>query len=148
MRGPIGGHFVWRAVDGGPLLLVGGGSGVVPLMSILRRRAAAAPQVEALLAYSVRTWDDVIFRDELVEQAARDEVFRLVVATTRGRSPRDQDFARRFDRMALREVLTRFGRAPRHVYVCGSTPFVESVAGDLVEEGIAPARIRAERYGG
>jgi ferredoxin-NADP reductase len=148
LRGPIGGHFVWRASDGGPLLLLGGGSGVVPLMSILRHRAAAAPDTKALLAYSARTWDDVIFRDELVDQAARDAHFRLVLATTRGVSPRGEDFGRRFDRKALREILGRWGEMPRHAYVCGSTPFVETVTSDLVAEGVPPGRVRAERYGG
>jgi ferredoxin-NADP reductase len=148
VRGPIGGHFIWRASDGGPLLLLGGGSGIVPLVSMLRHRAAVAPATKALLAYSVRTWDDVIFRDELIEQASHDDGVRLVLATTRGPSPRGEDFARRFDREALREVLARWGVAPRHAYVCGSTPFVEAIASQLVAEGIAPQRIRAERYGG
>src|SRR5581483_4009511 len=136
LRGPIGGHFVWRASDDGPLLLLGGGSGVVPLMSIVRHRAAVSPVTKALLAYSARTWDEVIFRDELVDRAARDANFRLVLATTRGVSPRSEDFGRRFDRPALREVLGAWGNVPRHAYVCGSTPFVETVSGHLVAEGM------------
>ena len=148
LRGPIGGHFVWRPSDGGPLLLVGGGSGVVPLMSMLRHRAATSPQTQALLAYSARTWDDVIFRDELLDQAARDANFRLVLATTRGQSPRPGDFSRRIDRVGFSELLARWGQAPRHVYVCGSTPFVEAATSNLLAEGLAPRIIRAERYGG
>ena len=148
LRGPIGGHFVWRAQDGGPLLLVGGGSGVAPLVAILRHRAVVAPDVPALLVYSSRTWDDIIFRAELLEMQAAQPRLRLVFATTRGVARRAGDYARRLDRAALRAILGEWGETARHVYVCGANRFVEAMAGALVDESVDSARIRTERYGG
>jgi ferredoxin-NADP reductase len=148
VRGPIGGHFIWRADDGGPLLLVAGGSGVAPLMSMLRHRATASPGTRALLAYSARTWDEVIFRDELLRADADDPNFRLIVTTTREPRHRATDFDRRLDRALLREILSRWVETPRHVYVCGATTFVESVATALVADGMPADRVRTERYGG
>lgn len=148
VRGPVGGHFVWRARDGGPLLLIGGGSGVVPLVAMLRERALAAPTVPALLVYSARTFDEVIFRAELLHQAERDPAFMLALATTRGPAGRAGDRAQRFDRAALAGLLARWGHLPRHAFVCGGNAFVGAMADALVREGIAPASIRTERYGG
>jgi ferredoxin-NADP reductase len=148
IRGPIGGHFVWRSTDGGPLLLIGGGSGVVPLMAMVRYRAMAALQTMALLVYSSRTWEELIFRDELVTMRASEPNFELVVTTTREQRRRPHDFDRRLDRLLLRELMTRWDQTPRHVYVCGSNAFVEAVTSALVTEGMPPQIIRAERYGG
>jgi ferredoxin-NADP reductase len=148
IRGPLGGHFVWTAEDGGPLLLVAGGSGIAPLMAILRHRALAAPQTSTLLAYSVPAWEELIYRDELLRADASDPHFDLIVATTRERRQRPADFERRFDRGVLREILRRWDARPLHAYVCGSTPFVEAVATALVEELVPADRVRTERYGG
>ena len=148
VRGPIGGHFIWRREDGGPVLLIGGGSGVVPLMAMVRHRATVAPDTRALLVYSARSWDELIFRDELLEREARESNLALAITTTRGARERPLDFDRRLDRALLREILARWGQTPRHVYVCGSNPFVGSVTADLVLEAIPAGRIRAERYGG
>jgi ferredoxin-NADP reductase len=148
VRGPLGGHFIWSARDGGPLLLVGGGSGIAPLMAILRHRARVAPETRALLVYSSRSWEEIIFRDELLRAEESDPHFQLVLATTREPGRRSTDFERRLDANALREILARWGERPEHTYVCGSTPFVESIADALVLDGLAPARIRTERYGG
>ncbi len=148
VRGPIGGHFIWRPEDGGPLLLVAGGSGVAPLMAMLRLRAVAARDLPALLVYSARTWDEVIFRDELLEMEMRDPALRIVVATTRGAPVRSGDLGRRVDGEALAAVLAVWGHAPRHAYVCGANAFVEAMTQALVRQGMLPARIRAERYGG
>jgi ferredoxin-NADP reductase len=148
VRGPLGGHFIWSARDGGPLLLVGGGSGVVPLVAILRQRARVAPGTRTLLVYSSRTWEEVIFREELLRASESDPAFQLVLATTREPRRRPSDYERRLDAGALREILTRWGERPEHSYVCGSTPFVESIADALVLDGLAPGRIRTERYGG
>ena len=137
LRGPIGGHFVWRPGDGGPLLLIGGGSGVAPLMSILR-----IADVPSLLIYSARNWDDVIFRPELSERT--DVVFTL----TRDMPRRDGDFGARLDRAMLQGMIERWGLEPLHVYVCGATAFVEVVTSALVSLGVPAARIKAERYGG
>ena len=148
IRGPIGGHFVWRNVDGGPLLLIGGGSGVVPLMAMARYRATAALKTAALLVYSLRTWEELIFRDDLVGERASEPNFELVVTTTRGPRHRAHDFDHRLDRSLLREILARWGRTPRHVYVCGANAFVEAVTSALVLEALPPQIIRTERYGG
>jgi len=148
VRGPIGGHFVWRREDGGPILLVGGGSGVVPLVAMVRQRALIAPETRALLVYSARTWDELIFRDELLDAETREASFELALTTTREPRRRARDFDRRLDRALLREILERWGQTPRHVYVCGSNAFVGSVADDLVQGGIPARQVRAERYGG
>jgi ferredoxin-NADP reductase len=136
VRGPIGGYFAWSPTEGGPLLLVGGGSGVVPLRSMLRARPRDVP---ARLIYSSRTLDDVIYRDEL--DALGDDV---VLTLTRER--RDD---LRTGRVNV-ELLSEVGFAPErdpHVFVCGPTSFVESVAEDLVELGHVPAKIKTERFG-
>jgi ferredoxin-NADP reductase len=147
LRGPIGGHFIWRREDGGPLLLVGGGSGIVPLMAMLRHRANVAPDTMALLVYSARTSDELVYRDELLAEQARDKQFHLVLTTTREARHRPGDFERRLDRSLLRDILNTWRQTPRHVYVCGSNAFVEAVTTHLVEE-IPASSIRTERYGG
>jgi ferredoxin-NADP reductase len=148
LRGPIGGHFIWRADVGGPLLLVGGGSGVVPLMSILRARAAADRSVEALLVYSARSWDDLIFRDELLEMERADSRFSLVITTTQEMPRRPHDLDARLDAGRLRSILQQWGKVPEQVYVCGATAFVEVVARALMTDGVSADRVRTERYGG
>lgn len=148
VRGPIGGHFIWRAEDGGPLLLIAGGSGVAPLMAIARERAATDPGIPALLLYSARTWEDLVFREELMEIQARQPEFRFIAVTTRGSSPRPGDFGRRIDPSLVQEILARWDRKPAQVYVCGSNAFVEAATFSLVAEGVPAGRIRTERYGG
>ena len=148
IRGPIGGHFIWRTEDGGPVLLIGGGSGVVPLMAIVRDWSTMQPKTPILLAYSVRTWEELIFRDELLNIDMREPDFTFIVATTRGPRHRPQDLDRRLDRSSLRGLLTGWRHAARDVYVCGSNDFVEAVTSNLVLEAAPPGRIRAERYGG
>ena len=142
VRGPVGGYFVWNVADGGPLLLVGGGSGIVPLMSMLRHRAAEASRVPTRLLYSARARDDVIYREEL-ERLAGDGLEATLTLT------RDPDWGGRTGRLdgeALAELAWPPDEAP-HVYVCGPTGFVETVAAGLVELGYDPARIRTERFG-
>jgi ferredoxin-NADP reductase len=148
VRGPIGGHFVWRAEDGGPILLVGGGSGIVPLMAIVREWSATEPKTHVLLAYSARTWEELVFRDELLNTQGQEANFMFVVTTTRGPRHRPEDFDRRLDQSLLRQVLTRWGRTARDVYVCGSNVFVEAVTTGLVLEAVPAGRIRTERFGG
>lgn len=148
VRGPLGGHFIWRTQDGGPLLLVGGGSGIAPLMAIARERSLKAPDVPALLVYSARTWEDMIFRDELAAMQAREPAFTFVAVTTRGQPQRKTDFGRRIDAALLGEILSIWARTPLHAYVCGSNRFVESAASALVDRAVPAARIRTERYGG
>jgi ferredoxin-NADP reductase len=148
LRGPIGGHFIWRAELGGPLLLVAGGSGIAPLMSILRARAASGRDTEALLIYSARSWDDLIFRDELLEMERTDARFAMVITTTRELPRRPSDLGARLDAERLRSILLSWGQSPAHVYVCGATAFVEVVTRALTTDGIAAERVRTERYGG
>jgi len=140
LRGPIGGAFVWRPEDGGPLLLVGGGSGVVPLLAMLRHRAAAAPHIPALLIYSVRAADEVLVQDELVRRAETEPGFDLMLNLT-------GDGGRRIDAALIGEALKRLG-APRHTFICGANPFVGAASDLLVEAGLDPRTIRTERFGG
>jgi ferredoxin-NADP reductase len=147
-RGPIGGHFNWRAVDGGPILLVGGGSGVVPLMSILRHRFNAAPSVPMALIHSVRTVADVIFREELNRYANASSGFRLYLAITREASPDPSHYSGRIDDPLVGRALRDMGEMPLRTYVCGANRFVEAATDLLVAMGIEPASIRTERFGG
>jgi ferredoxin-NADP reductase len=148
IRGPLGGHFVWSPEDGGPLLLVGGGSGVAPLMSILRHRAAVGDAVSAILLYAARTWDDVIFREELIARDAAEAKFTLLLSLSRDTARRPQDAGRRIDARLLTVTLARFGAAPRLTFVCGSNAFVEAVTGHLLDLDLNPEAIRTERFGG
>jgi ferredoxin-NADP reductase len=148
IRGPFGGHFAWNPEDGGPLLLIGGGSGVAPLMSILRHRAAVGTEVPAVLLNAVRTWDDVIFREELIELDAADANFTLLLSLSRDAARRPQDAGRRIDLPLLKATLARLGAAPRLTFVCGSDGFVEAVTGHLLDLGLIPETIRTERFGG
>jgi ferredoxin-NADP reductase len=144
LRGPIGGYFVWQPPQGGPLLLVAGGSGVVPLMAIIRASAAADSDVETRLLFSSRSWDDIIYREEL--ERLRDDRLSVIHTLTRSQPPGWTGYARRVDI----EMLTEVGPAPAeraHVYVCGPTPFVETVAEALVQLGHEPQRIKTERFG-
>jgi ferredoxin-NADP reductase len=148
LRGPIGGHFIWRAQDGGPLLLVAGGSGIAPFASMVREHAARASDAPVLLLYSARIGAELLYQDEFEEAQARRKDFLFIAATTREPPTRPGDFNRRLDTPAMREALARWGHMPRHAYVCGSNAFVENAASILVGEGIAAERIRTERYGG
>jgi ferredoxin-NADP reductase len=147
IRGPFGGHFVWGPEDGGPLLLVGGGSGVAPLMSILRHRAAVGPHVRAVLLQAARTWDDV-YREELIARDAAEADFTLLLSLSRDAARRPQDAGRRIDAPLLKSTLASLGPAPRLTFVCGSNPFVEAVTGHLLDLGLSPQTIRTERFGG
>ncbi|AMM23667.1 FAD-binding oxidoreductase [Variovorax sp. PAMC 28711] len=149
VRGPLGGHFVWRPEDGGPLLLVAGGSGIAPLMAMVRAGLAAATTgADILLVHSARSAEELCGYDEFVAAEARGPGFRFVAVTTRGAPPRPTDLGRRLDAASLRGLLDRWGRTPRHVFVCGANGFVEAVANGLLDVGIGAARIRTERYGG
>ena len=144
LRGPIGGYFVWEASHGGPLLLVGGGSGIVPLMSMARHRATAGADVEATLLASWRTLEDVIYRDELERLAAGG--VRVEQTLTREQPPEWARYTRRVDEALLAEVAPPPDTHP-HVFVCGPTSFVEAVAVALVNLGHEPIRVRTERFG-
>jgi ferredoxin-NADP reductase len=144
LRGPVGGYFVWEPAQGGPLLLVAGGSGLVPLMAMIRARRAAGSDAEARLLASWRRWDDVLYRDELGRLDGGG--LTVVHALTREQPPGWTGYARRVDAEMLAEVGPPPDASPR-VYVCGPTPFVETVAETLVRLGHDPQAIRTERFG-
>ena len=146
LRGPIGGHFTWRAEQGGPLLLVGGGSGLVPLMAMLRHRAAVGSDAQAVLLVSSREEQDILYRAELDRLAAQGDGLAVHHTLTRGAPEGWTGFDRRVDADMLRAVGPAPAEAPR-VFVCGPTPFVEAVADLLVGLGHEPASIHAERFG-
>ena len=142
LRGPIGGHFVWEPGLGGPLLLVAGGSGIVPLMSMLRARAAEGSGVPARLLYSARSLADVIYRDELEALPG----VEVALTLTRAQPPGWQGYARRIDEAMLGETAWPAQESPQ-AFVCGPSGLVESVAGGLVRLGHDPALVKTERFG-
>ena len=144
LRGPIGGYFVWEPSHGGPLLLVGGGSGVVPLMAMIRARATAGSDVDTRLLFSSRGWEDVIYREEL--ERLHGSGLRVVHTLTRSQPPGWTGYTRRVDAEMLAEVSPEPSEQPR-VYVCGPTPFVEAVAEALVQLGHEPHMVKTERFG-
>jgi ferredoxin-NADP reductase len=146
LRGPIGGYFVWEASMGGPLLLVGGGSGIVPLMAMLRHRAAVGSTVPTRLLYSSRSLEDVIYRDELDRLAKSSTMLEVVYTLTRVQPPGWTGYTRRIDIDILREVAWPSDQRPL-TFICGPTPFVETAAASLVALGDEPARIKTERFG-
>jgi len=146
LRGPIGGYFTWDVPDGGPLLLIGGGSGVVPLMAMLRHRAAAGSMVPARLLLSARTIEEVIYRDELDRLAAADPAVNVVTTLTRARPPGWTGYDRRIDAALLAEVAWPPEERPL-CYVCGPTGLVETAASLLLDLGHEPDRIKTERFG-
>ena len=146
VRGPIGGYFVWDVSLGGPLLLVGGGSGVVPLMAMLRHRAAQHSTVPTRMLYSSRSAEDVIYHDELNGMAAANDGFEAFYTFTRQPPAGWTGYRRRIDAAMLAEVIKPFDKRAR-VYVCGPTLLVEAVANALVEMELPIEQIRTERFG-
>jgi ferredoxin-NADP reductase len=144
LRGPVGGYFVWEPSQGGPLLLVAGGSGVVPLMAMIRVRAAARSDAETRLLLSSRGWEDVIFRDEL--EGLTGNGLAVVHTLTRSQPPGWTGYTRRVDTEMLADVGPLPSERPR-IYVCGPTPLVEAVAEALVALGHEPQTIKTERFG-
>jgi len=148
LRGPIGGYFIWDSRLTGPVLLVAGGSGIVPLMAMLRHHAHADDTVRraapARLLYSARTIDDIIYHQELDALAGDTATVQLTLTRT---APNEwRGYRRRIDRAMLADVSWPASDSPR-AFVCGSTPLVESVATLLVELGYEPSRVRTERFG-
>jgi ferredoxin-NADP reductase len=146
LRGPVGGHFVWTAAEGGPLFLVSGGSGVVPLVAMLRHRAAAGSRVPARLLASWRSAGDIIHRDELARLAAAGDGLAVAHALTRTRPAGWTGYGRRIDAAMLGEFGFPPGERPR-VFICGPTALVEAAAAALVALGHPPARVKTERFG-
>jgi ferredoxin-NADP reductase len=146
IRGPVGGWFVWEADDGGPLLLIAGGSGIVPLMAMLRHRARRGSHVPVRLMVSVRTPGDLFYAEELQRLAAAGDGFELFVTATRGVPAGWTGLAGRIDEGMLAKIAWPPSDNPL-AFVCGPTSFVETVGGLLVAAGYSPGRVRAERFG-
>lgn len=147
LRGPLGGHLLWPEPSERPVLLIGAGSGVVPLMSMIRHRKASGDPVPVGLLLSSRTWDDVLFRDELIEFERSLPAFKLSIALTREPATRQTDFSRRIDAPMVTEVAARLPAPPGWVFVCGSNAFVEIAADAALGLGLKPSAIKTERYG-
>ncbi|WP_457300898.1 ferredoxin reductase [Phyllobacterium sp. P5_D12] len=147
LRGPIGGHFIWTVEDGAPILLIGGGSGVAPLISMVRHRAAQQSLAPILLLYSARTSDELIFHDELQMFNQSGNGFDLVLTLTREPSSQESDYTRRIDPAMIVDVLARMPSQPKEVFVCGSNAFVNAAADALIGADVPAAIIRTERYG-
>ncbi len=146
LRGPIGGYFVWEAGLGGPLLLIGGGSGIVPLMAMLRLRAVAGSGVPTRLLYSSRSYEEIIYRDELDRLARVDATLEVIHTLTRAQPPGWTGYRRRIDRELLGEVAWPPEQGAL-AFICGPTPFVETAATELQTLRYDSARIKTERFG-
>lgn len=146
VRGPIGGYFVWEASMAGPLLLIAGGSGIVPLMAMVRHRNASHGPDPARLLYSSRAFEDIIYYEELEKLRLEKSGFDVFYTLTRDHPQGWPGYTRRIDDAILREVIAPLGNSLR-AYVCGPTLLVESVANSLVGCGLQPQQIRTERFG-
>ncbi len=145
-HGPLGGHFVWDPAMEEPLMLVAAGSGIAPIMSIIRARAAAGSRVPTRLIYSSRSFEEIIYRRELEQLAAEDPTLEVVHTLTRQQPPEWAGYGRRIDRAMLEELAWPAELEPR-IYICGSSSFVESVSTRFLELGHAASRIKPERFG-
>jgi ferredoxin-NADP reductase len=146
VRGPIGGYFVWNADIAGPLMLVGGGSGIVPLMAMIRHRQATNAANPTRLLYSCRTYEDIIFRGELDALQSAGNGFGVAYTLTRAQPAGWTGYSRRIDGTMLEAVSKPLGHSA-HVYVCGPTSMVESAAQDLISLGLDAGLIKTERFG-
>jgi ferredoxin-NADP reductase len=146
LRGPIGGYFVWAPGQGGPLQLLAGGSGIVPLMAMVRTRVLFGAQEPVRLLVSARSLEDLIYREELEQLASDDNGIDVVITLTRSQPPEWSGHSRRVDREMLEEVSWTPAHQPS-CYICGPTGFVEAVASTLVDLGHEPGNIRTERFG-
>jgi ferredoxin-NADP reductase len=146
LRGPIGGWFAWETGEGGPLLLVAGGSGIAPLMAMIRHRRAAGDDTPTRLLFSSRSYEEIIFRQELERLASEDETLQIIHTLTRSRPEGWTGYDRRIDEEMLDEVAFPPREWPL-AFVCGPTPLVETVATALVGLGHEPTRVKTERFG-
>jgi ferredoxin-NADP reductase len=146
LRGPIGGFFVWRVGENRPLFLIGGGSGVVPLMAMLRHRDRMKSRTQARLLYSSRSQADIIYRAELDRLASAGDGLEVYHTLTREKPAGWKGFTRRVDQAMMQEVAWPKEQMPA-VYICGPTTFVEAAASLLVSMGYPPISIKTERFG-
>ena len=148
LRGPLGGHFLWPELAVDAVLLIGAGSGLAPLMAMIRHRRALKPAVPTALLLSARTAEDVLFSEELYSLEMSDATFVLALAITREEPIRASDFGRRIDGVMVQEIVDRLRRKPTQVFVCGSNGFVNIATEGALLAGLAPSIIKTERYGG
>jgi ferredoxin-NADP reductase len=148
LRGPIGGHFIWSVRDGGPVLTVGGGSGVVPLISMIRHHAARRSDQRLTLVASARTPAELLYRQELQQLHRQDGAFSFLGTVTRHTAVPAGLHAGRIDRAMLSAALQSLGGRPKLSFVCGNNGFVEAITAILLELQVPPGQIRTERYGG
>ena len=146
LRGPIGGYFVWKSGDARSLLLIAGGSGVVPLMAMIRHRALVGDRTPTRLLYSSRAYEDIIYRTDLERFAAAGDGLAVVHTLTRERPAGWTGYARRIDREMVRDLAWPKEQSPL-VFVCGPTSFVETASQLLVDSGYDPSWIKTERFG-
>jgi ferredoxin-NADP reductase len=146
LRGPIGGYFTWKPEDSSPLMLIAGGSGIVPLMSMIRTRVKASSRVSGRLLYSSRNFEEIIYRAELERLAAYNDGFSLVHTLTRGAPATWQGETRRIDQQMLEKYALTAALTPQ-VFICGPTAFVEIVADQLLAIGHPESNIKTERFG-
>ncbi len=148
LRGPLGGHFLWPAHTTQPILMIGAGSGLVPLMSMIRQRSSSSRPVPTALLLSSRTWSEVLFRDELLAAERDGSGLSVALALTRDETTRSGDFARHVDGAMIADVLRRLPAVPSHVFLCGSNAFVNVATDGALDAGLSSATIKTERYGG
>ncbi len=148
LRGPLGGHFLWPEPAADAVLLIGAGSGLAPLMAMIRQRRTQSPAVPTALLLSARTAEDVLFSDELHATETSDAAFVLALAITRGDPIRASDFGRRIDGVMVQDIVARLHRKPSHVFVCGSNGFVNIATEGALLAGLDASVIKTERYGG
>lgn len=147
VRGPIGGYFVWEeGLNPEPLVLIAGGSGVVPLMSMVRHRAVVGSKVPTRFLFSVRTFEDIIYFNEIEKLSGNSEGLEVFYTLTRSQPPNWQGYNRRIDDAMLKELIEPFDKSPR-IFICGPTLLVEAAANSLVSLGLPAGQIRTERFG-
>ena len=146
LRGPIGGYFVWEERLGGPLLLIAGGSGIVPLMAMIRHHRAVGSTIPIRLLASFRTYDDIIYRDELEHLAGDEMALEVITTLTRTQPSGWKGYRSRIDAEFLQDVAWPIEQHPL-TFICGPTQFVETTAANLLALGYEPTRIKTERFG-
>jgi ferredoxin-NADP reductase len=145
LRGPIGGYFVWEEPLGGPLLLIAGGSGVVPFRAILRHRVVVGGEIPVRVLYSARSLEEALYREEFLSLASNEDI-RVHWALTRAWPDAWHGHRGRITPELLRDVSWPPAERPL-IYICGPNAFVETISGQLVDLGHDPSRIRTERFG-
>lgn len=148
IRGPLGGHFTWEPRDGGPLLLIGGGSGLVPLMSMIRAWRAAGSETPVALLLSVRRVQEALYLSELRALATSSPLFKLRLALTQETPTHADDYGRRIDAAIVGDLVRLLPMAPRHLFICGSNGFANAATDAATAAGIADEIMKTERYGG